>query len=294
MSRTPSWLPATWWILAVALPTLAQEPASESELIRGEYLVHAGGCISCHTADHDGAIALAGGHKLDSDFGTFYAPNITPDAETGIGSWSDDEFDQAVRRGIAPDGSAYFPAFPYTSYAGMTRADALAIKRYLFSIEPVRQENQQHELAWYLGVRLSARVWQALFFRPESFAPDPDRNEAWNRGAYLVRHLGHCGECHSPRNGLGKIDSARELAGGTPDAKGNSTPNITPHEAAGIGSWSQDEIEFFLELGMLPDGDFTGGNMSAVIDDNTSKLSAADREAIALYLKSVPAIDSTE
>ena len=275
-------------LLAVSLSPVSIA-RSESLVGRGEYLLHAGGCTSCHTADEDEAIELAGGHALETPFGTYYSPNITPDIETGIGAWSDDDFINALWHGVAPDGSSYYPAFPYTSYTGMSREDALAIKAYLFSLEPVRRENREHELTWYLFSRLAAWGWQLMNFTPGRFEPDTERYETWNRGAYLVRHLGHCGECHTPRDELGKMLTEQSLAGNSSGPNGKKVPDITSNGETGIGDWSTSEIEFFLELGMLPDGDFTGGAMSPVIDDNTARLNAEDRRAIALYLQSVPA-----
>jgi len=263
--------------------------AGPTDIERGGYLVHAGGCISCHTAEKEGSKRLAGGDALLTAFGTFYAPNITPDAQTGIGAWSDADFLRAMHEGSRPDGAHYYPVFPYTAYSGLTTDDVLAIKAYLFSLPPARQPDRAHELPWYLSSRLAAGAWKLLFFAAERFMPDESRTAPWNRGAYLVRHLGHCGECHTPRNMLGVPDSTRELAGNPAGPDGEKVPDITPNRDTGIGRWSVDEIEFFLELGMLPDGDFTGGAMSSVIDDNTSRLSADDRRAIAIYLRSLPA-----
>ncbi|RMF98557.1 MAG: cytochrome C [Gammaproteobacteria bacterium] len=276
-------------MLLFALPAIAQV----TPIQRGAYLVHAGGCISCHTAETDDAVPLAGGRALESPFGTFYAPNITPDRETGIGGWTDEEFLTAFWEGVGPGGKYYYPAFPYPSYTGITRADLLAIKAYLFSLEPVRQPNREHELPWYLDTRLAAAAWQLLKFDAGRFTGDPELDEEWNRGAYLVRHLGHCGECHTPRDALGGLIRDRELAGAVgPDGK--RIPNITPHPEDGIGSWDRQEIELFLELGMLPDGDFVGGAMAEVIDDNTSQLTPGDRRAIARYLLSLPALPDAE
>ncbi len=270
------------WIVA-----LLAVSANAADIERGEYLLHAAGCIGCHTADQEDAVPLAGGHALETPFGTFYTPNITPDIETGIGAWSDEDFVTALWHGTAPDGRSYYPAFPYTSYTGMRRQDILDIKAVLFSLDPVRQENREHDLEWYLFTRLAAWGWQLLNFSPVRFTADSEHDDEWNRGAYLVRHLGHCGECHSPRNALGKILVAQELAGKRDGPDGKKVPDITPNRDEGIGRWSISEIEFFLEIGMLPDGDFTGGAMSSVIDDNTGLLTAEDRRAIALYLQSV-------
>jgi mono/diheme cytochrome c family protein len=258
---------------------------------RGEYLLHAGGCITCHTEDADGAIPLAGGRAMESPFGTFYSPNITPDRETGIGAWSDDDFVNAFWNGVSPAGDHYFPAFPYTAYTGVSREDLLAIKEYLFSIEPVSRHNREHDLAWYMSSRLAAGAWKELNFEARRFVPDTERSEQWNRGAYLVRHLGHCGECHTPRSKTGVLLADREMAGSV--LGDEEMPNITPHRSDGIGRWSASDIEYFLDIGMLPDGDFAGSSMVAVIEDNTSRLTRADRLAIAEYLKSLPVQESS-
>ncbi|MCH8059217.1 MAG: cytochrome c, partial [Proteobacteria bacterium] len=235
------------------------------------------------------AISMAGGRALETPFGTFYSPNITPDPATGIGAWTDEEFLSAFWDGVNPDGEHYYPAFPFTSYTGISRADLLAIKAYLFSLEPVAKPTPEHDLALYISTRLVAGAWKLRNFKSGRFTPSDDRSAAWNRGAYLVRHLGHCGECHTPRDSLGAIQDDRELAGNRDAPDGESIPNISPHRVDGIGKWSVDDIEYFLDIGILPDGDSTGGVMSAVVDNNTSKLTRGDRLAIATYLKTVPA-----
>jgi len=269
-------------IFLAAVNALAQDDLVE----RGKYLVYAGGCISCHTEDDEDAVPLAGGRALDSPFGTFYSPNITPDNDTGIGLWSDDEFVGAFWEGVSPQGEHYYPAFPYTSYTGASRDDLIAMKAYLFSLEAVQKDSKEHDLAWYMSTRLAAGAWKGLNFDGVRFEPDTAEDDQWNRGAYLVRHLGHCGECHTPRSNLGVLQADQELAGS--QLGDESVPNITPHRVDGIGRWSTSDIEYFLDIGMLPDGDFSGGSMGAVIDDNTSKLTREDRLAIATYLKSIP------
>ena len=273
-------------VTAAGFVAAASALAEDGAVERGKYLLYAGGCISCHTEDADGAAPLAGGRAMESPFGTFYSPNITPDAATGIGDWSDEQFVNAFWEGVNPDGEHYFPAFPYTSYTGASRDDLLAIKAYLFSIEPEHKENREHDLAWYMSTRLAAGAWKELNFASARFVPDAAKDTQWNRGAYLVRHLGHCGECHTPRSKLGVLQMDREMAGSQLGEE--STPNITQHRVDGIGRWSSRDIEYFLDIGMLPDGDFSGGSMGAVIEDNTSKLTAEDRRAIATYLKSIP------
>ncbi len=266
----------------------AAAASADSAIERGRYLAAAGGCVSCHTEDREGARPFAGGHSLATPFGTFYAPNITPDRQTGIGNWTEAQFVAALREGRGPGGVAYFPAFPYPAYAGMTAADAGAIYAYLMSLAPVAQQNRPHDLPWYLRTRLAARGWQWLFFRPVRFTPDAKHDAEWNRGAYLVRHLGHCGECHTPRNALGARRDEMEMAGSPAGPGDRKVPNITPDEHDGIGDWSIADLTTFLEIGMLPNGDFAGAGMGQVIDDNTSRLSAGDRHAIAVYLKALP------
>jgi len=278
------------FLLSLLLASAAAGAEDEALVARGEYLLYAGGCITCHTAEEDDAAFLAGGRAIESPFGTFYGPNITPDPETGIGGWSEREFVSAFHDGTSPSGEAYFPAFPYTSYTGMAREDLVALKAYLDTVEPVRKENREHDLPAFMGSRLAARVWKSRYMKPMRFLADRNRSDEWNRGAYLVRHLGHCGECHTPRRTLGALEKNRELAG-NPDGPGDeATPNITPHDEDGIGRWSKSDITYFLDIGMLPDGDFTGSSMSDVIDDNTSRLTDVDRAAIAEYLLSLPAL----
>jgi mono/diheme cytochrome c family protein len=259
----------------------------DSRMDRGRYLVHAGGCITCHTEESAEAIPLSGGYALESPFGTFYVPNITPDRETGIGSWTDQDFLRAFQQGINPQGDAYFPAFPYTSYTGMSSEDLLAIKAYLFSLEPVTKRVRQHDLPVFMSSRLAARAWQVSFFHAAKFDRDETRSDEWNRGAYLVRHVGHCGECHTPRGRLGALQFEKALTGNPDGAHDEKVPNITADPENGIGRWSPRDIEYFLDIGMKPDGDFSGGSMSAVIDENTSHLTPEDRMAIAIYLSSL-------
>lgn len=278
--------------VAVIFPTLLFAgmviAADDSLLAQGKYLVHAAGCVTCHTEDEEGAVPLAGGRALESPFGTFYSPNITPDIETGIGAWSDDDFVTALWEGLNPEGDHYFPAFPFTAYTGVSRADALAMKAYLFSLDPVIKQSPEHDLPFYMSSRVAAGGWKLSYFDGGRFEQDPGQSDQWNRGAYLVRHLGHCGECHTPRGRLGALQKDAELAGNAEFSPEESVPNITPDKEHGIGRWSLSDIEYFLDIGMLPDGDFTGGAMGAVIEDSTSRMTREDRLAIATYIKSLP------
>jgi mono/diheme cytochrome c family protein len=250
--------------LLAAVDTLGQDDAVE----RGKYLLYAGGCISCHTEEGEDAEPLAGGRAMESPFGVFYSPNITPDPDTGIGNWTDDEFVDAFWEGVSPAGEHYFPAFPFTSYTGVRRDDLVAMKAYLFSLDPVRKENKEHDLAWYMSSRLAAGAWKELNFGAARFVPDETKDEQWNRGAYLVRHLGHCGECHTPRSDLGVLQTDDEMAGSQLGEE--KIPNITQHRVDGIGRWSTSDIEYFLDIGMLPDGDFAGRVTSPAAPWSTS------------------------
>jgi mono/diheme cytochrome c family protein len=232
---------------------------------------------------------LAGGRALKTPFGIFYSPNITPDRETGIGGWTDEDFIRALREGKAPDGTSYFPVFPYTSFTNLTDQDIRDIKAYIDAQPAVSQPNKPHEVSPPFGWRFLLPVWQALFLDKGGLQDEPGRDERWKRGRYLVQAAGHCGECHSPRNFLGAIDHGRMLAGSPSGPEGKAVPNITSDPDKGIGKWSESEITFLLEIGMQPDGDFVGGGMNEVVENSTSKLTAEDRAAIAAYLRTVPA-----
>jgi mono/diheme cytochrome c family protein len=263
--------------------------AADPDPARGAYLAAAAGCETCHTDKEHHGPPYAGGRALETQFGTFYSPNITPDPETGIGDWSEAQFLRALREGVGPDGANYFPVFPYPSFTGITDEDARAIKAYLFSLPPVRQVNRAHDVSFPFSWRFLQTGWKLLFFNPGQFRPAPQRSAAYNRGAYLVTAVAHCGECHTPRNWLGAMESDRFLAGNPHGPDGKKVPNITPDPRTGIGEWSEDDIVGLLTDGHTPDLDFVGGAMAEIVR-NTSRLDDADRRAIAVYLKSVPAI----
>lgn len=232
--RRPIATALTLMLLSGAIPAVAEEDA----VTRGEYLVHAGGCFSCHTVA--GRETLAGGRALATPFGTFYSPNITPDPETGIGRWTDALFLQALREGVRP-GANYFPVFPYPSFTGITDRDALAIKAYLFSPPPSAPGKPAARRALPILLVLQAG-WKLLFFTPGPFQPAPERSIVYNRGVYLVTALAHCGECHTPRNFLGATRPGQWLAG-TPDGPdGQLVPNITPDPDTEIGKWEKDAL----------------------------------------------------
>lgn len=275
-------------VLAIVLSAavVSAEATAADDIAAGERLFHIGGCTNCHTAK--GGERLAGGDPIRTPFGTFYPPNITPDPETGIGRWTVDDFLRAMRDGRAPDGSPYYPAFPYTSYHRMSEPDLRALWAFLQTIEPISRAVPAHELGFPWKLRFGLYAWQWLFHQPQPFTPDPTKDELWNRGAYLVLGPGHCAECHTPRNWLGALDRERMFAGNPVGPGGDEVPNITSDPEKGIGAWSLDQLVFYLEIGMRPDGDFAGGEMKKVIENGTSRISRQDRVAIATYLKSLP------
>jgi mono/diheme cytochrome c family protein len=287
------------FLLSIAPAALSPRPATgqaadQAQLERGAYLFTAANCVACHTDLKNKGAPLAGGRALATPFGTFYSPNITSDPETGIGRWSDDDFIRALREGVSPEGDYYFPAFPYTSYTRMTEQDMRDLKAYLFSLPPVRQANREHEIDFPYGWRFTVGPWQWLNFTAGELQPDPARSASWNRGAYLVRALGHCGECHTPRGWLGGTDEDYALSG-TPDGPaGEKVPNITPHTGTGLGGWESADVVRVLRTGMLPDGDFVGSGMGEVVSFSTGKLTDADRGAIAEYLLSLPPIENPD
>jgi mono/diheme cytochrome c family protein len=264
-------------------PDAATDPAIE----RGRYVFQAAGCLGCHTDEKNAGAALAGGRALATPFGTFYTPNITPDPASGIGAWREDDFVTALRDGTSPAGDPYYPACPYPSYSGMTDQDMRDLFAYLMAQPPVNQENKEHDLDFPYSLRFTLGIWQALYLDAGAFAPQAGKDAAWNRGAYLVRHLGHCGECHSPRGFLGAVDADLELAGNPQGPDGGKVPNLTPGPG-GLADWSESDIAYALKSGITPDGDFLSDAMGEVIDNSTSRLSDEDLSAIAKYLKDLP------
>lgn len=270
--------------------TGAARAATPDEVKKGEYLVRAAGCIACHTVAKGGKM-FAGGRALETPFGTFYSPNITADQETGIGAWTDDQFVDALHKGERPAGGRYFPVFPYTSYTRMTREDALLIKAYLFSLPPVNQANREHDVSFPFSWRFLQRGWRMLNFDEGRYEPDSQKSAEWNRGAYLVQALAHCGECHTPRNIMGGLKDSAFLSGTTEGPDNELVPNITPH-ATGIADWADGDLTTLLRDGTKPDFDDVQGSMAEAIDDGLKYLTDADLAAIEAYLKSVPAIDN--
>ena len=275
-------------MLLLAAPAVAVE---SDTVTRGAYLANAADCVACHTDSEHGGQPYAGGRAIVTPFGTFYSPNITPDPETGIGRWSEAQFLRALRDGVRPDGANYFPVFPYPSFTKIVDADARAIKAYLFSLPAVRQPDRTHDVSFPFSWRFLQIGWKWLFFDPGPFQPNPERSAAYNRGAYLVTALAHCGECHTPRNLLGATEPRRFLAGSAHGPDGKAVPNITPDRETGIGDWSEDDIVGMLTDGHTPDFDFVGSAMAEVVK-STARLTLADRRAIAVYLKSLTPISA--
>jgi len=276
-----------WWLTMPSTISLALA-ARTPDLANGEEVFNAGGCTSCHAVPNQpDRLRLGGGLPLASPFGTFYAPNISQDPTDGIGRWSESDFVNAVLRGTSPGGAHYYPAFPYTSYAHARLEDVRDLFAYMKTLPAVSGASRDHDLPFPFNIRRTLGVWKLLFFDDKPFTPDQQRSAQWNRGAYLVNSLGHCAECHSPRNLLGGIITAQRFAGG-PDPEGHGwVPNITQK---GLADWSESDFGYFLESGQLPDGDSVGGAMTRVIR-NTSQLSADDRTAMAVYLKSLAPVE---
>ena len=280
---------AAFWFLTIPQTVPASAlPAHTPDLANGRTMLFAGGCPACHaTPEQDDRTKLGGGVALKTPFGTFYAPNISPDPKAGIGGWSEADFVTALMKGTSPKGEHYFPVFPYGAYQNMTLADARDLFAYLKTLPAVADASRDHAVSFPFSIRRTVGGWKWLFLASEQYRPDPSRPPAWQRGAYLVNGPGHCAECHSPRNALGGIITSQRFAGG-PDPEGEGwIPNITQK---GISDWSEKDLAEMLETGDTPDGDSVGGAMAQVVK-NTAQISADDRAAIAAYVKALPPVE---
>jgi mono/diheme cytochrome c family protein len=275
-----------FWPAPAAKAVTAQAPTPEL-LARGAYVATAADCVACHTVE--GGVPYAGGRAFKLPFGTIYAPNITPDRETGIGGWTDGQFLRAVHQGIDERGRELYPAFPYTTYSKMSEGDVLALKAYLFSLPAVRKPVKANALVFPFNQRPIMRFWKLLFMPRHGFQGDASKPADWNRGAYLVTVLGHCGECHTPRNLLYGLKSGQALSGET--MQGWTAWNITTDPRHGLGSWSTAEITDYLRQGYAPGRGVASGPMKEAVDYSLSRLTPADRMAMAVYLKSVKPSD---
>ena len=264
--------------------------ANADPVKRGEYLARAADCLVCHTAP--GSAQYAGGLAFPLPFGTLYSTNITPDKDTGIGNYSDEDFLNAVQRGIRRDGARLYPAMSYVSYTYITDADALAIKAYLFSQPAVHADNPANTLTFPFNQRWSMIFWSLLFNANTRFAPNTAQSPEWNRGAYIAEALAHCGECHTPRNLAFALDNRRKFAGAV--AAGWRAFNISSDKDTGIGGWSDDEVFAYLANGHARGRGTAAGPMGEAVDQSFSRLAPADIHALVSYVRSVPAVTSSE
>ncbi len=265
---------------AVAQP---HPPAPDSAIVKqGEYLARAGDCIACHTTP--GAALFAGGRAMPTPFGTLYSSNITPDADTGIGKWTTDNFYSSMHTGRAPDGGLLYPAMPFSSYTKVTRADSDAIFAYLRAVPPVRQPNRPHDLRFPYNNRSLILGWRTLFFTEGEYKPDAAKSSEWNRGAYLVQGLGHCSMCHTPINALGGSSQSQAFQGGLIPMQNWYAPSLTSNKEAGLGDWSIADISDLLRSGVSHRG-AVYGPMAEVTFDSLQYMSDDDTRAMAIYLK---------
>ncbi len=262
----------------------AQLAGLTPDLERGEAVFYAAGCASCHSAPNaEDKLALAGGHRFATEFGTFIAPNISSDPDAGIGAWSAQDLANALIHGTGPNGQHYYPAFPYTSYANMTMADIVSLHAFLGTLPAVAAKADPHEVGFPFNIRRGLGGWKLLHLQP-GWVVDGDLTDQQLRGRYLVEALGHCAECHTPRNALGGLKRNLWLTGAPNPSGQGRIPGLTPEQL----DWSEADIAEYLKSGFTPDYDSAGGEMAEVIE-NTSRLSDEDRLAIAAYLKAVPA-----
>lgn len=269
-------------------PPVPDVPPSAELVAHGEYLARAADCVACHT--QPGAKAFAGGVAFKLPFGTLYSTNITADRETGIGQWSDDDFVRALHRGVAKDGRNLYPAFPYTSYTAMTRQDAVAIKAYLFSLPTVHASDTPNQLPFPFNQRWTLTFWKWMFLDEHRFRPDPTRSELQNRGTYLSTALGHCGECHTPRNILMGMSTRKALAGA--EISGWHAYNLTSDRASGLGEWTDAQLQQFLSTGHAEEHGPAAGPMADVVENSTRYLTPEDVQAMVIYLRGLPARSS--
>lgn len=263
-----------------APPTIAQLSGDPG---KGAYLARMSGCIACHTDTKNGGAPLAGGVTLPTDFGTFYSPNITTDKDNGIGSWTVEEFAVAVRQGISPQGQPYYAAFPYPFYAKFSDQDIADLWAAFQTVPPVEEASRSHGMKFPFNLRDGLKVWRAAFLDFKPFVPDPQKDQAWNRGKYIVKGPAHCGACHTPRNFAGARQAEQFLHGGEDLPGGGSAPPITTAALTETG-WNEQDLVHALRTGILPDGDVFGGAMAEVVREGTAFLTDQDLQAIATFL----------
>ncbi|MEI6413647.1 MAG: cytochrome C [Pseudomonadota bacterium] len=287
-------------LLGGLAPAWAGATPAEDLVRQGEYIFRLGGCQGCHTDSANQGAPLAGGRALETPFGTFYTPNITPDPIHGIGKWSEYDFVHAITQGmgsaagqgIASGTGHYFPVFPYPAYTHISRGDLHALWIYLRTVPPAAHTNKRHDTAWYL-LPGASWAWQLLFFKhgaDPGQAAQPEQSAA-QRGEYIAKALAHCEECHTPRTRFGTLDQGLSYAGTQQGPEGAVVPNITPDPKTGIGQWAQADLLDFFKDGGLPNGDYTGGLMAEVIDNGLKYLTREDAEALATYIRNLPPIE---
>ena len=269
--------------LATSATAGESDPQEFTQIERGRYLAVLSDCVSCHTVPGSNR-PFAGGRAIETPFGNILAPNITPDPETGIGSWSDDAFDAAIRKGLRRNGSRLYPAMPYTAYTKMSREDVLAIRAYLNTVTPVRNAVDANALPFPFNIRASMRVWNMLYFNQGDYKPDAKKPAEWNRGAFLVDGPGHCGACHTPKTFLGGDKTDEYLRGSF--LQGWSAPDITGDSRVGLGAWSAEDLVAYLKSGHNRVSAATGP-MAEVVTLSTERMTDPDLRAIATYLKSL-------
>ncbi|WP_038383244.1 MULTISPECIES: c-type cytochrome [Bradyrhizobium] len=283
MSRTLAGLLVGLMLALSPIAASAQQKAADpAVLAKGEYLARAGDCIACHTA-REGK-TFAGGLPMKTPFGTLYTSNITPDPQTGIGTWTSDQFYQMMHNGRFPDGGLVYPAMPFASYTKVTREDSDAIYAYLRTVPPVRQLNKPHDLTFPFNNRSLILGWRTLFFREGEFKPDPTKSAEWNRGNYLVEGLGHCGMCHTPINALGGSKQSQAFEGGLIPMQYWYAPSLTSNKETGLGDWTIEEIVDYLRKGVSAKG-AVYGPMAEVVYNSLQYLNDDDVRAMAVYLK---------
>ena len=277
---------AFWYLIIPATIPDNALAAHTPDLANGKTMFLIGGCSSCHAVPNQkDATRLAGGLALKSPFGTFYVPNISSDAKDGIGAWSEAQFVDAMVKGVSPSSEHLYPALPYTSYQRMRFDDLRDLFAYLKTLPAISGKTRDHDLPFPFNIRRTLGIWKLLFLDGKQFAPDPSQSEQWNRGAYLINGPGHCAECHSPRNIFGAVIESKKFTGGQSPIGQGGVPDITQGK---LQTWKVEDFVETLDTGMTPDSDKVGGLMTEVVA-NTSQLSGADREAMATYLKSLPA-----
>ena len=269
-----------FWPIGQPVKTIALE----GDAGRGAYLARISGCIGCHTNSKEGGKPLAGGVAFLTEFGTFYSPNLTMDKAEGMGNWSIEDFDKAVRQGVSPEGQPYYPAFPYAFYANFTDQDIADLWAAFKTVPAVAQPSKENDLSLPFSYRPGLKVWRAAFgSEPEARDPVAGKSDAWNRGRYLVEGATHCGACHTPRNFAGARILARKFEGATGLPEGGKSPAITA-EALKAEGWTKDDLAFALKLGMLPSGDVFGSLMGEFVTEATQHMTDEDLAAVATYL----------